>query len=1197
MKFFKTDSLFLIKGFVPFLAIGFLNAFVDLGHKILIQNTIYHTHIGSSQLLLTSIVNLLILLPFVLAFSPAGFLADKFPKNKVMRISAWVSVGLCCFITICYFNGAFWLAFFATLLMAFQSAIYSPAKFGFIKELVGKECLASGNGAIQAVSIVAILCGIGVFSFLFEIFFSQSQSFASSTLTPSDVLDFIAPLGFLLIFFALCELYLSYKLPTLTQTQNIHFDTNAYKKGALLKQNITILTSDRAIWLCIIGLSFFYALSQLYIASFPSYAKSILEIESAFSVNLAIALSGVGIILGALFTTRLSKHYIELGLVPLGAFGIFLISIGIAFGENLGFYMMLFFFFGICGAFFSIPLNSLIQFRARDSQLGTILAGNNFLQNIAMIGFLLLSVGFAYLEISVEVLFYLMMFVSAFGALSVVYLMPFSLARLLVSLAFFQRYRLIVDGFKNFPERGGVLLLGNHISFIDWAIVQMALPRKVFFMMERSIYSRWYIRIFLDRFGVIPVSSAQSKGAIELAAQKLQEGKVVCIFPEGAISRHGHLNAFKGGFELVCKNLKNSQACILPFYIRGLWGSSFSRSDEQFQLRYRSFARRDIAIAFGEKMDIHSTKESVKARIFELSFKAWESQCQSLPSLDRAWIDSAKKYGSKVALVDSMSGSFSYYRLLALSLALSSKIKTLNAPSQRIGNLKECVGVILPASLASSLCNFSVLLSNKIVINLNFTASKQNFSLAIERAKIRHIFTSRQFLAKLENKGVKLEFPESVCVHYMEDIIQELKAHKATLLGYIALSYALPAFVLKALFCARDGSNLDVATILFSSGSEGIPKGVMLNHLNIMSNIAQITDALSVKDSDILLSSLPPFHAFGLTVTTFFPLLQGIPSITCADPTDAVSIARAVARNKATILCGTSTFLGIYARNRNLHAIMFESLRLVIAGAEKLKPEVRQAFSQKFHKPIYEGYGATETTPVASVNLPTCFDEVFWELHKANKEGSVGMPLPGTAVRIINPETLETLPIGEQGLVLIGGHQVMVGYLNDEARTRESIIELDGIRWYKSGDKGYVDKDGFLHIVDRYARFAKIGGEMLSLGALEEQIAELMKGSALEEVRFSAVGVDDAKKGESIVLLIESLANSQKSHAQDSQNNTFQDTDSELLETFSARIKHSEMPALYKPARYFIVEKLPILGSGKLDLVALKALAKSLMEA
>ncbi|EAJ3207982.1 acyl-[ACP]--phospholipid O-acyltransferase, partial [Campylobacter jejuni] len=405
---------------------------------------------------------------------------------------------------------------------------------------------------------------------------------------------------------------------------------------------------------------------------------------------------------------------------------------------------------------------------------------------------------------------------------------------------------------------------------------------------------------------------------------------------------------------------------------------------------------------------------------------------------------------------------------------------------------------------------------------------------------------------------------------YFEDIVEDFKMQKTKIFSMMLAVSIIPSFILKTIFTPSK-NNLAIAAILFSSGSEGSPKGVMLNNRNILSNIAQISDVLCTRNNDVILSSLPPFHAFGLTVTTFLPLLEGIKSITFADPTDALGIAKAVAKNNVTIMCGTSTFLGIYARNKKLDALMFESLRIVVSGAEKLKNEVRTAFEMKFKKSIFEGYGATETTPVASVNLPNRFDADYWLIHRANKEGSVGMPLPGTAVRIVDPNNYENLKTNEDGLILIGGHQVMVGYLNDKEKTDEVVKEIDGIRWYNTGDNGHLDEDGFLYIVDRYSRFAKIGGEMISLGAIEEEIAKFID---TEVVKFCATSLEDEKKGEQIVLLIE--------------------CNNEIFEGVCEAIKNSNIPTLFKPRYYFQIEKIPLLGSGKVDLKKVKELAKNL---
>jgi len=287
------------------------------------------------------------------------------------------------------------------------------------------------------------------------------------------------------------------------------------------------------------------------------------------------------------------------------------------------------------------------------------------------------------------------------------------------------------------------------------------------------------------------------------------------------------------------------------------------------------------------------------------------------------------------------------------------------------------------------------------------------------------------------------------------------------------------------------------------------------------------------------------------------------------DPTDALGTAKAIAQHRATVLCSTSTFLRLYTRNSRIHPLMLESLRVVVAGAERLNEDVRAAFAMKFNKPIYEGYGATETTPVASVNLPDRLDSRYWTVQTGNRPGTVGMPLPGTSFRVVDPETLAALPAGEAGLILIGGVQVMKGYLNAPEKTADAVVELDGRRWYKTGDKGRLDADGFLTIVDRYSRFAKLGGEMISLTSVEEQVRRVLEQPEMELV---AVNLPDDKKGERIVLLVAGEVNE---------------------EQLRKGLLDAGTNPLAIPGELRSVPEIPKLGSGKTDFTAARALAAS----
>lgn len=1135
-------NLFKFRGFLPYVVMIFLNAFVDLGHKIIIQNTVFKVYDGQEQIILTAIVNALILLPFILLLSPAGFCADKFPKNKVMRVSAWVAVGITLCITLFYYLGWFWPAFAMTFMLALQSAFYSPAKYGYIKELVGKDNLASANGVVQATTTIAILTGIFAFSILFEHFLANVVISDTALL-----LENIAPIGWALVAFSMIELGVAYSLPQKQPVDEaMNFEWKDYTKGRYLKENVQVVTNREVIFLSVIGLSVFWSLSQVMLAAFPAHAKETMDVTNTILIQGTLACAGIGIMIGSIIAGRISKTYIETGIIPVGSLGIAVCLFLVPTVDSIYFQMLNFLVWGMCGGLLLIPLNALIQFHSDEEEVGRVLAGNNFIQNIFMLSFLGLTVLFAFVGMNSVGLFNILLIVAIIGTIYTIYKLPQSLVRFIVSYIIGHRYRLEVLGLKNMPEKGGVLMLGNHISWIDWGIIQMASPRPIRFVMIRNIYERWYLKWFLDIFNVIPVSAGASKGALQEINNSLNNGDVVCLFPEGTISRTGQLAEFQHGYE---KAAEDANAVILPFYIRGLWGSWFSRSSEKLKNIRSTGIKQDIIVSFGELLPIETTPENLKKRIFDLSIDSWEYYTSNLPTIGSAFIDTAKSNSDELTVADSIAGSLTSNKFLTSVLCFSRLIKKYS-PEQNIG-------LLLPTSSAGCIANMATILRGKTVVNINFTASREAMQGAVTKAGIKSIYTSRKFMEKLVKKGIDLNdaFPDSNFI-YMEDLKEEIS--KATGLKTLLTVMILPAGLLKLLYCKKVDIN-SPAAILFSSGSEGTPKGVMLSHRNIMSNLKQISDMLNTQDTDVIMASLPLFHAFGLTVTTFMPLVEGIPMVCHPDPTDAVNIAKAIAKYRATIFCGTSTFLRLYTKNRRIHPLMLESLRIVIAGAEKLSPDVREAFKLKFNKDIYEGYGATETTPVASVNIPDALDVNYWKVQLGNKLGTVGMPLPGTSFRIVDPESLEELPSGEDGLILIGGTQVMLGYLDDEEKTNEVITEIDGKRWYKTGDKGHLDEDGFLTIVDRYSRFAKLGGEMVSLTAVEETIRAALDKPELELV---AVNLPDEKKGEKIVLMI----------AEEIQ-----------LEDIKKAMLEAKANPLMIPSDVKVVDKIPKLGSGKTD--------------
>ena len=1140
-----------VTGLLTFLIVAFLNAFVDLGHKIIIQNTIFKNYDGPELIVLSSIVNALILLPFILLFTPTGYISDKYSKNKIMRVSAWVALGITLLITYSYYQGWFWLSFGMTFLLALQSAFYSPAKYGYVKELVGDRRLAQANGLLQAATTTGILLG----TFFFSVFFEKI--IVGFEITDKDsLIRVIAPLGWALVAFTVIELVLAYQLPQVTpQKKKMSFRWNDYFRGKTQARNLRLVKRHPYIWLSILGLAVFWAISQVLLASYPAYAKEFLGITNTAVVQGLMAFAGLGIMIGSVLAGRISRNHIETGLVPVGAIGVTISLLLIRVVDSHFLQALNFLFLGVMGGFFVIPLNSLMQYHAKNNQLGRVLASNNLIQFSVMLVFLVITSTLSYYKVGSTSILWMLFFVGLVGTIYTILKIPESLLRFIIARLFAARYRMKVLGFEELPHSGGILLLGNHISWVDWALVQIASPRPLNFVIESGFYERWYLKGLLNLFGTIPINSGGSAASLETINGLLKEGKAVCLFPEGTISRTGQLSEFKRGYQ---KAIEGTNAKIVPFYLHGLWGSRFSRSSGFLKEGRQSGFKRDIIVAFGKPLPATTNPDELKRRIFDLSFTSWQDYAKTLDTIPVSWLKTAKRMSFQMSATDVIGEPISHHKFITAVFAFSGLIAK-KSPEQNIG-------ILIPASVGGAITNMAVLTLGKTVVNINFTSSKEAIQGAVKKAEIKTVYTSKKFLRKLKGRGINIKeiLPQTKLI-YLENFKKELP--KAKMLLILLTSMLLPARLLQ-FFYIKHSKLEDTAAILFSSGSEGTPKGVELTHLNLAANSRQVADMLNTRENDIIMSTLPTFHAFGLLATTFMPLSEGIPIVCHPDPTDVLTVAKGLARNQATLLLGTSTFLRLYTLNRKVHPLMLKSLRMVIAGAERLNPDTRDAFTLKFNKKILEGYGTTETSPVASVNIPDELDTNYWKPQLGNKFGTVGMPVPGTSFRIVDPVTLEELSTGEDGLILIGGPQVMKGYLHDKDKTAEVIEELDGQRWYRSGDKGHLDNDGFLIIVDRYSRFAKLGGEMVSLSAVEETIRAALGGDP--ELDLVAVNIPDNKKGEKVILLIANERSAKE---------------------IKKKLMDAKMNPLMIPAQFTNVNAVPKLGSGKTDFATSKKVA------
>ena len=1154
----KIKNLTLIK--IAFLFVVFCNAFVDVTHKVLLQNIAFKVFDGSTQVVWISIINSLIIIPFILLFTLSGFLSDKYDKKNILVYGAVSSFLLSILMIISYLSGNFYFAMGSLVLLAIQSAVYSPAKFGIIIDIYGRKNLASGNAFLQAISMMAILFSIASASIVFEIFYNNNN--LQTLTTKEELLSAILPLTYYIVPFAFLEMLVSFLfLKNINTSYNKNKDLTLNKKelfqGKLLQNNMKILTSNNAIFLSVIGLSVFFFFFQSTMAVFPSFAKMYLGISDVSIINGVIGASGIGIAIGSIMYSKISKYYIEVGTIPLAAFGMALtlyISTLVASPILLA---IIFLFFGFFGGMFIVPLNALIQFNAKKKVLGTILAGNNWFHSVSMFLMLGMTTIVSYYGFDPLKTIYLILLITLIGTMYTIYQLPQSLILLFLKTIVGMKYKLEVNGITNIPQTGGVLLLGNHISWIDWAVVLMAVPKEVRFVMDKTIYSKWYIKWIFRMFNAIPISNASSKTTIKIIAKQLDEGNIVVIFPEGSITRNGHLGEFKKGFEKILQ-LTSTDVKVVPFYIRGLWESMFSRANQKFKKSNRT---NSVTISFARYMKKENANIiSVKKQIINLSTKSWQEHIKNLKPLNETIFNRLKELKNNMIFTDSTGLELSGHKFLTASIVFKNLLK------KQIEN--QNVGILLPSSTAGAFINYSVLLMGKTAVNLNYTSQIETLKYCISKAQIKSIITSRKFIEKLELRGIDLkEAFEDVELIYLEDLRQNISKVKS--LSVFLSVKILPSFLSKLIHLTKTKKD-DTVLILFSSGSEGTPKGIELSGDNILGNAQQIANIINVNDEDIILGSLPLFHAFGIVVTTYLPLIEGIRCVAHPDPTDGLAIAKLISSYKVTIMCGTSTFFRLYTKNQKIHSLMFESLRLVVSGAEKLREDVRIEFKKRFAKDILEGFGTTETSPVATCNLPDVLSPDF-SIQKGQKAGTVGMAIPGTTIKVVDPVTFKELETNEEGMILISGIQVMKSYLDDEERTKKALKVINAKTYYITGDKGKLDEDGFLTIVDRYSRFAKIGGEMISLGAIEELISKFIE-STDNLIDFLVTSLEDEKKGEKIILLI---SNANKEFIQELKEKILKNFDNKLM----------------IPSEIKIVEEIPKLGSGKKDFAKAKYLA------
>ena len=722
---------------------------------------------------------------------------------------------------------------------------------------------------------------------------------------------------------------------------------------------------------------------------------------------------------------------------------------------------------------------------------------------------------------------------------------PLPLVRLGIRALVLSLYRFRIIGKEYVPKTGPALIISNHLSLMDGFLVGWAARhRRVRFMIFRPYYEHPVSGAFLRSLKAIPIGTSGPRdlvGALKAARTELEAGHVVCIFAEGSVSRTGHLLPFKRGMEKVLAGL---DVPVIPANLDRVWGGLFSFEGGGFG-GWPSRWRWPVTVRFGKPLPASTPAPVVRHASAELASDSFPLRAEAGDTLPARFIRTARANWGKFAMADSTGRELTYGKALIASLLLAGVVR------QRTGQ-DAMVGVLMPATVGGALANLGVSLAGKTPVNLNFTAGKDAMDAAVAQCKIRTVITSKTFLAK-----AKLDEPAGAV--YIEDLLKEFGS--AAKLVALLKARLLPQSWLRP--SVKPDS---LATVIFSSGSTGVPKGVMLSHFNIVSNCDAVLEVFNLDDKDRIIGILPFFHSFGFMATVWLPILAGCGVVYHPVPTDAKAIGELVHKYKGTFLLATPTFCGTFTRKCT--AEQFASLRYCVVGAEKLRDALRKEFFEVFGKELLEGYGCTELSPVVAINTP---DFSFsHETQVGNKIGTVGLPLPGVSARTVDIDTQEPLPIGHEGLLEIRGPNVMLGYLNQPEKTAEAMH--DG--WYITGDIATVDEDGFIRITDRLARFSKIGGEMVPHLKIEE-VASALMGDA----PCAVTGLPDERKGERLALLY-----------------TAQDVTPEEV---WRRLGETDLPKLWIPkqADIHFVESLPVLGTGKLDLRGVKARALELAQA
>ncbi len=1076
----------------------------------------------------TALAFVVFTIPLLLVSLPAGVLADRLSKRTVIVAMKVVEVAL---------MAAGTAALFATPsdprpklvvlgLMGVMAALFSPAKYGILPEILPHERLSAGNAAIEAWTFLAIIAGSAAGGFLLDAA-GEHAWIGGLALTGLAVVGLVGAL----------------KVPRVAPRRS---------EGGVVstvRAAWEAMRADRVLWLAVLGASFFWTIASLLGQDLLVYIKAVLQVSDT-RCTIPLALFGLGVGAGSLLAAKLSASKVEYGLIPLGA--ACLASVTLILGAAAPQYtgtLALMVLLGVASGLLIVPLDALIQWRAPHDRRGAVIALANVFIFGGVLAGSLLAEGLSRAGLSARGIIVGAALATVAGTWWALRLLPEALLRLVLVLLTHTFYRLRVVGRENVPETGGALLVPNHVSFVDGLLVLASIDRPVRFVVDAEYFYFPLFSPFLRAAGAIPISAAGGPRmilrALRDAGRCLDEGELVCIFAEGQITRTGMMLPFRRGFERI---VRGRDTPIIPINLDRVWGSIFSRSRGRFLTKLPERIPYPVTVSFGTPLPRDVPIHEVRRAVHELGQAAAALRKEDRRPLHHLFVRQARRHPLNFAYADASRPRLSRIRALAGAVALARALRPRWAR-------QEYVGVLLPPSIAAALVNLAAAIACRASVNLNFTAGRAGMASAARQAGLRTLVTSRAFLEK-----ARIELPEGVEPIVLEDLAAGIDWHAR--LASLALALAAPLRLLeRACGAVRRPTIDDIVTVIFSSGSTGEPKGVLLSHFNVDANVEAVAQVFPLQPEDRILGILPHFHSFGYLIL-WLSANHRVGIVSHPNPLDAGVVGQLVQRFRVTMLVATPTFLQLYLRRCT--PAQFGSVRLVLAGAEKLSERLAQAFEDQFGVRPLEGYGATECAPAIAVSTLDYRAPGFYQ--PGSRRGFVGQPLPGVSLRIVDPESFEPLPPNTPGMLLVKGPNIMRGYLGRNDLTAQ--VMRDG--WYVTGDIAMVDEDGFLRITDRLSRFSKIGGEMVPHGRVEEALHEAAGGSLQV---FAVTAVPDERKGERLAVL-HTLAPDQ-------------------IPEIVRKVAASGVPNLFIPRldHFVKIEKLPVLGTGKLDLREVKRIA------